>query len=200
MWAYLLTLPAETAAGDATEPETALAVYDEPAPSEPPLWLQADERWGGLPYASLEGTVASAGCGLCCAAMAASYLTGDEITPPELLNQVGNTCIDGGMNHMGLFCENLRALYGIEYTDLWALDDAEAHLRDGWGLLAGMSGQVHEGGRSYEAHVLYVWGCDESGVYVRDPADATLTQPISWERFRSIEWGSYFYAVRGERA
>lgn len=178
------------------EPEPIPVVYDTPAEPQVPLYLQTDERWGGLPYATADSCVAESGCGLCCAAMAASYLSGEDITPPVLLNLVGNRCIDGGVNHMGRFCEELRDLYGIEYRDLWTLEDAESHLRDGWMLFAGMEGAVYEGGKEYGGHVLLIWKCDEEGVYIRDPDDATLTAPISWERFREIEWGSYFYAIR----
>ena len=171
-------------------------VYDESAPAEPPLYYQADERWGGLPYATADSCVAESGCGLCCAAMAASYLTGEDVTPPTLLNLVGNRCVEAGQNHMGRFCEELRDLYGIEYRDLWTLEDAESHLRDGWALLAGMSGSVHEGGREYGGHVVLVWKCDEDGAYVRDPDDPTMDPLVSWERLEEIEWGPYFYAIR----
>lgn len=140
--------------------------------------------------------MAESGCGLCCAAMAASWITGEDITPPVLLNLVGNRCIEGGVNHMGRFCEELNALYGIEYQDLWSLEDAERYLRDGWMLLAGMSGPVYEGGKEYGGHVLLIWRCDSSGVYIRDPDDITLTGPIAWEQFERIEWGPYFYAIR----
>ena len=114
----------------------------------------------------------------------------------DLLNLVGNRCIEGGVNHMGRFCEELNALYGIEYQDLWSLEDAERYLRDGWMLLAGMSGPVYEGGKEYGGHVLLIWRCDSSGVYIRDPDDITLTGPIAWEQFERIEWGPYFYAIR----
>lgn len=178
-----------------------MEVKDKPARTEPPLYYQADERWGGLPYATADSDIAESGCGLCAAAMAASYITGDDITPPVLLNLVGNRCIDGGMNHMGRFCKELHDLYGAEYVDLWTLDDAESYLRDGWMLFSGMGGSVYEGGKECGAHVLLIWKCDEDGVYIRDPDDPTLMAPVSWERFREIEWGSYFYAIRkGEAA
>ncbi len=173
-----------------------MEVKEKPVRTEPPLYYQADERWGGLPYATADSTVAESGCGLCAAAMAASYITGEDITPPVLLNLVGNRCIDGGMNHMGRFCKELHDLYGAEYVDLWTLDDAESYLRDGWMLFSGMGGSVNEGGKEYGAHVLLVWKCDDDGVYIRDPDDPTLMAPVSWERFREIKWGSYFYAIR----
>ena len=172
-----------------------IEVMDAPA-IEPPLYYQADESWGGLPYATADSDIAESGCGLCCAAMAASYVTGEDITPPALLNLVGNRCIDAGQNHMGRFCEELSALYGVEYEGLWSLEDAERYLLDGWMLFAGMGGPVYEGGREYGGHVLFIWRCDSGGVYIRDPADVNLTAPITWERFREIEWGSYFYAIR----
>lgn len=175
--------------------EEAVILYDEPA-SGPPYYYQADERWGGLPYATADSTVAESGCGLCCAAMAASYLTGEGITPPVLLNLVGNRCIDGGMNHMGRFCEELSALYGIEYQDLWSLDDAEEYLRAGWMIFAGMGGKVYPEGRAYGAHVLLIWHCDSEHVYIKDPDDVTFGGSVTWEQFEAIDWGSYFYAIR----
>lgn len=194
---------AESAAAQAEADAEAedVTVYDTPATMiTPPLYYQADERWGGLPYATAESNVAESGCGLCAAASAAAFLTGkDYITPSYLLNLVGNSCIDGGVNHMGRFCEQLNAIWGIQYQDLWTLTDAEQYLIDGWGLLAGMSGSVYEGGREYGAHVLYIWGYDDQGVYIRDSADPLLQTPITWEQFESIEWGSYFYAIRSEQ-
>lgn len=171
-------------------------IYDTPAHAEPPLYYQADERWGGLPYATADSTVAESGCGLCCAAMAASYITGEDITPPVLLNLVGNRCIDGGMNHMGRFCEELNDLYGIEYQDLWSLEDAEEHLRAGWMIFAGMGGKVYPKGREYGAHVLLIWRCDSKSVYIKDPDDVTFGGSVTWEQFEAIDWGSYFYAIR----
>lgn len=178
----------------AVEPRLA-EVQDAPA-TEPPLYYQADGRWGGLPYATAGSTVAESGCGLCCAAMAASWITGEEITPPVLLNLVGNRCIDAGQNHMGRFCEELNALYGIEYQDLWSLGDAEEYLRAGWMIFAGMSGRVHPEGREYGAHVLLIWRCDSDGVYIKDPDDITFGGFITWGQFEAIDWGSYFYAIR----
>lgn len=199
VWGYLVHSANQEAAELATAAQTEeITVNDTPAVmSKPPTYYQADERWGGLPYASADSTVSESGCGLCAAASAAAWLTGkDYITPSYLLNLVGNRCIDGGQNHMGRFCEELNALYGIEHQDLWTLTDAEQYLIDGWGLLAGMSGSVYEGGREYGAHVLYVWGYDDQGVYIMDSADPQLQSPISWEQFEAIDWGSYFYAVR----
>lgn len=49
------------------------------------------------------------------------------------------------------------------------------------------------------AAVLDIWRCDEAGVYIKDPDDPSLMEPISWERFGTIGWGSYFYAVRSEQ-
>lgn len=174
-------------------------IRDKPAP-EPPLYYQKDERWGGLPYATADSDIAESGCGLCCAAMAASYITGEDITPPVLLNLVGNRCIDGGMNHMGRFCEELNALYGIEYQDLWSLEDAEEYLRAGWMIFAGMGGKVYPEGREYGAHVLLVWRCDSENVYIKDPDDVSFGGSITWEQFEAIDWGSYFYAIREGQA
>lgn len=192
-----LSQPAE--APEEPEPAT---VTDKPskAVTEPPLYYQADERWGGLPYATEDGVLATHGCGLTAAAMAASYITGEEITPPVLLNLVGNRCVVDGMNDMGLLCEELHDLYFTESEGpLWTADEAEAHLSDGWMLFGGMQGSVIEGHQSYGGHVLLVWKMDERGVYIRDPDDPTLVGPIGLEEFRATDW-SYFYAIREGQA
>ena len=60
---------------DVEEPNEMPVVYDTPASSEPPLYYQTDERWGGLPYADAD--LATSGCGLTCAAMAWEHLSGE---------------------------------------------------------------------------------------------------------------------------
>lgn len=80
------------------EPEPIPVVYDTPAEPQVPLYLQTDERWGGLPYAGED--LATSGCGLTCAAMAWEYLSGDTWTPVQMLNAVGNSCVQSGQNYM----------------------------------------------------------------------------------------------------
>ena len=69
---------------------------DTPAEPQVPLYLQTDERWGGLPYADAD--LATSGCGLTCAAMAWQYLSGKEWTPVQMLNAVGNDYVQEGQN------------------------------------------------------------------------------------------------------
>lgn len=101
---------------------------DSPAPSVP-IYLQTDERWGGLPYA--DETLSVSGCGLTCAAMAWSYFSGDDWTPVEMLNAVGNDFVQEGQNYMPGFCswmheQDADIASSVIYEDMErALDDLE---------------------------------------------------------------------------
>lgn len=166
------------------------------APRAVPLLFQEDERWAGLPYATAEGTVASHGCGLVAASMAASYFAGREVAPPELLAQVGNSCTTGGVNDMGKFCVALAGAYeGVWFSgQLWTSDEALEYVRAGALAFAGMSGQLVDGGKDYGGHVVLVYRVDDSGVWVRDPDDEGVTEPMALERFEQVNF-TYFYAI-----
>lgn len=180
---------------DLTEETVYDTVVEDTKMSSPPTYYQADERWGGLPYG--DGNLSDSGCGLTCAAMFASYIENDEwITPITILNLVGNRCITAGVNDMGLFCQELDSLYTIEYSEqLWTFEDAEKYLQANWCLFAGMTGQVYDGGRSYDGHVIFIWKWDDEGIWIKDPKDPNLQGPISQEEFEAIDI-TYFYAVR----
>lgn len=84
--------------------------------SFPSHYCQTDPRWKDLPYAS--GTVETHGCGLTCAAWYVSYVTQDfEYGVDDLLEEVGNSCLEGGVNDMGKFCEYLESEYNVVATD-----------------------------------------------------------------------------------
>ena len=61
-----------------------------------PLFLQKELRWYGVQYA--DGCIGTHGCGLTAAAMAATYITGDLVTPEYLANASGNEFITDGVN------------------------------------------------------------------------------------------------------
>lgn len=85
------------------------AIYDKPLDklAEVPVYLQTDERWGGLSYAGED--LAAAGCGLTCAAMAWEWLYGQTCTPAQMLGFVGESCLTDGVNDMEKFCRWMNA-------------------------------------------------------------------------------------------
>lgn len=105
-------------------------IYDKPLdkPTEVPVYLQADERWGGLSYAGED--LAAAGCGLTCAAMAWEWLYGQACTPAQMLGFVGESCLTDGVNDMEKFCRWMNANdQALGYTPIHdnaddALDEA----------------------------------------------------------------------------
>lgn len=174
-------------------------VLDRPTPegNSMPLWLQDDPQWADVPYAG--GTVGDSGCGLVCAAMAIKYMTVQDVTPAMLAEAVGDTCLTGGVNDPGKFCEWIAEHYpeyGIEHSGIiYRLDDALAQVDGGWLAFAGMSGSLGE--RDYEGHVVLIWRGDDGAYWLRDPASGANSQR-AWTRdeLDGVDW-KYFYAIRG---
>lgn len=165
---------------------------DSPAPSVP-IYLQTDERWGGLPYA--DETLSVSGCGLTCAAMAWSYFSGDDWTPVEMLNAVGNDFVQEGQNYMPGFCswmheQDADIASSVIYEDMErALDDLEG----GSLIFAEMQGRLEDGGRSYGGHIVLLTGFDEENVIVHDPC-IPYAVTLSLEQMTCVDWG-YFISV-----
>lgn len=165
---------------------------DSPAPSVP-IYLQTDERWGGLPYA--DETLSVSGCGLTCAAMAWSYFSGDDWTPVEMLNAVGNDFVQEGQNYMPGFCswmheQDADIASSVIYEDMErALDDLEG----GSLIFAEMQGRIEDGGRSYGGHIVLLTGFDEENVIVHDPC-SPYAVTLSLEQMTCVDWG-YFISV-----
>lgn len=174
-----------------TEPSAAI-IIDAPAPSVP-IYMQTDERWGGLPYAN--ATLADSGCGLTCAAMAWSYFSGEDWTPIDMLNAVGNDYVQDGQNYMPGFCswmheQDATITSSVIYEDMArALDDLEG----GSLIFAEMQGQLEDGGRSYGGHIVLLTGFDEENVIVHDPC-SPYAVTLSLEQMTCVDWG-YFISV-----
>lgn len=167
-------------------------VYDEPAPTVP-LYTQLDERWGGLPYADAD--LATSGCGLTCAAMAWEYLSGDTWTPVQMLNAVGNSCVQAGQNYMPGFCawmaEQDPALdYTVIYEDR---DRALRELSNGRLVFGEMQGRLVEDGREYGGHIVLLTEIDGGEVTIHDPC-VPYAEVVSEPRFHEVDWG-YFISI-----
>lgn len=168
-------------------------IEDSGTPSIVPLYTQTDERWGGLPYG--DSDLATSGCGLTCSAMAWSYLSGDAWTPVQMLNAVGNSCLQGGQNYMPAFCKWMAEQDpSIEYSVIYdsrdrALDD----LSDGRLVFGEMQGALVEGGREYGGHIVLLTSYEEGKVTVHDPC-AVYPEQLTEQRFGEVQWG-YFISI-----
>lgn len=169
-----------------------VVMEDSPAPSVP-LYLQTDERWGGLPYA--DETLSVSGCGLTCAAMAWSYFSGEDWTPIDMLNAVGNDYVQDGQNYMPGFCawmheRDAAITSSVIYEDMArALEDLEAESL----VFAEMQGQLEDGGRNYGGHIVLLTGFDEENVIVHDPC-SPYAVTLSLEQMAGVDWG-YFISI-----
>ena len=175
------------------EPEEMPVVYDTPAPSEPPLYYQTDERWGGLPYADAD--LATSGCGLTCAAMAWEYLSGETCTPAMLLNLVGNDYVQAGQNYMPGFCEwMVQQDRSLDYTVMY--EDRERAIEEcarGRMVFGSMTGRLTEEGASYGGHIVLLCGVDGDEIIIHDPRSVTAVT-IDRARFQEVDW-AYFISI-----
>lgn len=182
------------------QPETANDVPAGPKPAGTfmPLYLQAEPQWASVPYAG--GTIGDSGCGLTCAAMAVTYLTGQEVTPPDLAAAVGDSCLTDGVNDPEKFGKWIVETYhdsGITSTGkLYRLDDALEQVDAGAIAFAG----IHNGtlgDAAYMGHVVMIWRHDDAGYWVRDPASgANSARAFSREEMEQANL-VYFVCMKG---
>lgn len=176
---------------------------DSSKPSErnmqsPGYMIQYDDAWRHEPYAG--STMEMSGCGLVAAASFLGYYLDDpEYNAMDLFSEVGNSCLTNGVNDMRKFCQYLEDEYGVEWVDqFWKVEYAEEYLCNGYCLFASIHSKqlVPDGKCYYDGHIVLVYEWDDQGIWVIDPADASVTYPISKERFEQVFSGEYFYAVR----
>lgn len=179
----------------ASEPET-MIVRDTPAEPQVPLYMQTDERWGGLPYAG--AGLATSGCGLTCAAMAWERLSGETCTPPMLLNLVGNDYVQAGQNYMPGFCEWMRQQDPtLNYTVLY--EDRSRALEESAGerlVFGTMEGALHEDGREYGGHVVLITENMHDRVTIHDPCEA-YPVALDYDEFNAVAWDYFISIGRG---
>lgn len=177
------------AAGYEDGKSSAAAVEDEkPAEMHPPLTLQEDPEWASKPYGG--GTIGSHGCGLVCASMAVSSLTGELVKPPQLADEQGGSFITAGINDPDKICKWVSEEYGLEWSgEQWGFESVRSLLEEGWLVIAGVSGPF--GTRSYGGHLVLLYGYGEDWCYVRDPDDgANSARKFSWQELEQVSWGS----------
>lgn len=178
------------------EPEQLPVVYDTPAEPQVPLYMQTDERWGGLPYAGAD--LATSGCGLTCAAMALERLSGETCTPPMLLNLVGNDYVQDGQNYMPGFCEWMAQQDPkLDYTVLYkdrsrALEESAA----GRLVFGTMEGALHEDGREYGGHVVLITENLYGHITIHDPCEA-YPVALDYDEFNAVAWDYFISIGRG---
>lgn len=169
-----------------------------PAGTYMPVYLQNDAQWSACNYAG--GTIGDSGCGLTCAAMAIKYMTTQEVTPLTLANAVGGTCLTDGVNDPEKFAYWIQATYadyGIETTGkLYDLGEALAMVDSGWLCFAGL-GVGTLGESEYTNHVVLIWRSDDSGYWVRDPANAANNaHAYTFDELNEAN-GKYYVCVKG---
>lgn len=122
-----------------------------------PLYLQQDyptTRYGNYP-------IATHGCGITTLSMLASYMTDEELTPPELCAVYGYYCTNEGSNYI-MFDQAPSELgfYQIGRTTKW--EDVEAALKSGHVVVS----LQHKGYWTRGGHFLHIQEINEDGLLV----------------------------------
>lgn len=171
--------PEELVALLARNPETRRFVLDYPAehgrthgislPSggeSVPLYLQWDERWGYESYAG--GMMALTGCGPCCLAMAASWLTGDMGFDPLWVarwSEAQGYAVPGEGTAWALFGEGAEKL-GLDAVEIGADETRAADNLAAGNLIVCVMGP---GDFTTEGHFILLTAYEDGYVSVRDP-------------------------------
>ena len=165
-----------------------VVIEDEPVYAMP-LFLQGDLRWASTPYA--DGTIATHGCGLTCAAMAMTFITGDYVSPDSLAIQSGDAFVTDGVNDPDKICQWLVDNYGVEWSgEKWTLDDGLALVDEGYVVIASMSGKLCD--RTYGGHNVLVYAHVDGGYLVRDPDDAANSNKVfTYEELSEAAWTTF---------
>lgn len=164
-----------------------------------PTYFQNDQLWADAKYS--DGTIETYGCGLTCAAMAISYLTGDIVTPLDLQGAVGDTMLTDRVNDMTKFSQYIEDAYGKTYdikqhdpNPFWTYESMMEALDDNWIVFAGVHGQV--GDKSYSGHVILLFKYDGK-YYMRDPMSGENSmKQWSEDELKNLQIGS-MNAVKG---
>ena len=168
-----------------------VVIEDEPTESRPvPLYLQTDPQWSGDQYSS--GTIESHGCGLVSAAIAASYLLDEDITPDLLSSAAGDAFLSDGLNDSDVICRWLSGHYGFQWSgEKWLLQDAVQMLDEGYVVLASMEGQLGE--ENYGGHIVLLYEhTDDDCFYLRDPFSGdNSVRKFSRQEIEQVNWGSF---------
>lgn len=166
-------------------------VEDKPAKSHSVLlYLQTDPQWSGNQYSS--GTIESHGCGLVSAAIAASYLLDEDITPDILSMSAGDAFLSDGLNDSDAICRWLSEHYGLQWSgEKWLLQDAVQMLDEGYVVLASMEGQLGE--ENYGGHIVLLYEhTDDDCFYLRDPFSGdNSVRKFSRQEIEQVNWGSF---------
>lgn len=166
-------------------------VEDKPVKSHSvPLYLQTDQQWSGDQYSS--GTIESHGCGLVSAAIAASYLLDEDITPDMLSMSAGDAFLSNGLNDSDAICRWLSERHGLQWSgEKWLLQDAVKMLDEGYVVLASMEGQLGE--ENYGGHIVLLYEhTDDDCFYLRDPFSGdNSVRKFSRQEIEQVDWGSF---------
>ena len=168
-------------AGSAELPENGLPI---------PIYYQWEYQ---DPYGS--STIAQAGCGPSCFAMVVSYLTGQTITPADVVAWCGNTYYVPGAGTSWSFFAGAAEHYGIGgVTTTTSAEEVMAALSEGHPVISSQSPGLFTGG----GHFIVLRGITADGkILVNDPNDNDRKQYLNrqFDMYSEIDCTSRNYWI-----
>ena len=162
-----------------------------------PVYKQEDESWGDLSYST--STISKSGCGPSAFAMVVSYLKGEEITTPEIVDVLKNSNINyyvpGAGSAWDIF-EYLSTQYDLVSTQISISEKSIIdEVRNGNPVILSLSeGPVYTG----EGHFIVISGVsvDETKFLVNDSANYfNRNQYYTYEELGLINGGWSFVNI-----
>ncbi len=167
---------------------SAFTPVNEKGSAKMPMYKQGEEPWASVPYEYYSGrTVGKGGCGVCSLAMIMSGLTGQDVTPKDIvdfINEIGLTEYNTVYGDTVALAEKVAQKYGVS-QDYLALDEAKikqaiADKKLIW-FSTGANG-IYTG----EGHYMLCYGgdgtnyyCMESSIYYEVDKDYTFDEVFS---------------------
>lgn len=162
-----------------------------------PVYKQGNESWGDLSYST--STISKSGCGPSAFAMVVSYLKGEEITTPEIVDVLKNSNINyyvPGVGSAWDIFEYLSTQYDLVSTQINISENSIVNeVRNGNPVILSLSeGPVYTG----EGHFIVISGVSVDGTkfLVNDSANYfNRNQYYTYEELGSINGGWSFVNI-----
>ncbi len=166
-----------------------------------PFMSQGDARWANMPYPPGQtgnsiSTYKNSGCGITSFAMIATYLEGEEITPPDVYDRTGGVTYNGNpIGEMARFY-NMEAI-NVTETDLGSGSTHEQivatinkYLNDGY--LIELSGRISSGSNgvfSDQGHYIVLYGRDSKGEWLMADPGHKDNNGKAWDPMKLVGMG-----------
>ena len=139
-----------------------------------PLYLQGSSTWGSIPYGTDGGNIGNSACGPTSLSMVISYLTGQTVTPPDVVAWAGNTYYKDGVGTTWGLLTDAAEHYGLHGERISGITSVIQALKEGKPCIASMKKGTYFARSA--GHFVVLRGLTSDGkILVNDPGGNGLT-------------------------